>query len=237
MLLKWIHLKIPLTKYLTLQSLTQRKCSLHLLTFQCRPRIHSAKRGLVILEVKDLGGKHIYMVKSETKYFSYFWKRFAYNRNSWNKFYLKYSVHLFMTYLLMWFMGMCVMKIQSREMNLIHVSSSQKRPYTWPSFCEWASLNLCSIKAHVLKMLGDTFERHFGVSEVGHHFRIISSVQSLSHVQTLRPHESQHPRPPCPSPTPGVHSDSHPLSQWCHPAISSSPSPPAPKPSQHQSLF
>ena len=37
-----------------------------------------------------------------------------------------------------------------------------------------------------------------------------------------RPHESQHPRPPCPSPTPGVHSDSYPLNQWCHPAISSS---------------
>jgi len=56
---------------------------------------------------------------------------------------------------------------------------------------------------------------------------------------SLRPHESQHARPPCPSPTPGVHSDSHPSSQWCHPAISSSdfPSPPAPKPSQHQSLF
>ena len=39
---------------------------------------------------------------------------------------------------------------------------------------------------------------------------------------SLRPHESQHTRPPCPSPTPGVHSDSHPSSQWCHPAISSS---------------
>ena len=36
------------------------------------------------------------------------------------------------------------------------------------------------------------------------------------------PHESQHARPPCPSPTPRVHSDSHPLSQWCHSAISSS---------------
>ena len=36
------------------------------------------------------------------------------------------------------------------------------------------------------------------------------------------PHESQHPRPPCPSPTPGVHSDSGPSSRWCHPAISSS---------------
>ena len=39
---------------------------------------------------------------------------------------------------------------------------------------------------------------------------------------SFRPHESQHARPPCPSPTPGVHSDSRPLSQWCHPAISSS---------------
>ena len=50
-----------------------------------------------------------------------------------------------------------------------------------------------------------------------------SSVQfSRSVSDSLRPHESQHARPPCPSPTPGVHSDSHPLSQWCHPAISSS---------------
>ena len=39
---------------------------------------------------------------------------------------------------------------------------------------------------------------------------------------SLRPHELQHARPPCPSPTPGVHSDSHPSSQWCYPAISSS---------------
>ena len=39
---------------------------------------------------------------------------------------------------------------------------------------------------------------------------------------SLRPYESQHTRPPCPSPTPRVHSDSHPSSPWCHPAISSS---------------
>ena len=63
---------------------------------------------------------------------------------------------------------------------------------------------------------------------------------SLSVVSdSLRPHESQHARPPCPLPTPGVHSDSCPFSQWCHPAISSSvvPFPSAPNPSQHQSLF
>ena len=39
---------------------------------------------------------------------------------------------------------------------------------------------------------------------------------------SLRPHELQHARPPCPSPTPGVHLNSRPSSQWCHPAISSS---------------
>ena len=51
------------------------------------------------------------------------------------------------------------------------------------------------------------------------------SVQFSSVIQscpTLRPHESQHARPPCPSPTLGVHSNSCPLSRWCHPAISSS---------------
>ena len=39
---------------------------------------------------------------------------------------------------------------------------------------------------------------------------------------SLRPHESQHARPLCPSPTPGFHSNTCPSSQWCHPAISSS---------------
>ena len=39
---------------------------------------------------------------------------------------------------------------------------------------------------------------------------------------SLRPHELQHTRPPCPSPSPGIHSNSHPSRQWCHPAISSS---------------
>ena len=39
---------------------------------------------------------------------------------------------------------------------------------------------------------------------------------------SLRPHEPQHARPPCPSPTPGVHPNPCPLSRWCHPTISSS---------------
>ena len=52
----------------------------------------------------------------------------------------------------------------------------------------------------------------------------LSSVQFSRSVvsSSLRPHESQHARPLCPSPPPRVYSDSRPSSQWCHPAISSS---------------
>ena len=51
-----------------------------------------------------------------------------------------------------------------------------------------------------------------------------SSVQFSHSVvsDSLRPHESQHARPPCPSPTPRVYPNSCPSSWWCHPAISSS---------------
>ena len=52
----------------------------------------------------------------------------------------------------------------------------------------------------------------------------ISSVQFNRSIvsDSLRPYESQHARPPCPSPTPGVHPNPCPWSWWCHPAISSS---------------
>ena len=60
----------------------------------------------------------------------------------------------------------------------------------------------------------------------------ISSVQFSHSVlsSSLQPHESQHTRPPCTSPIPGVYPNSCPSSRW-------SPSPPAPNPSQHQGLF
>ena len=53
---------------------------------------------------------------------------------------------------------------------------------------------------------------------------IISTVQFSCSVMSdsLRPHEPQHARLPCPSPTTGVHPNSCPLSRWCHPTISSS---------------
>ena len=62
------------------------------------------------------------------------------------------------------------------------------------------------------------------------HFRLTTNPVVFSSVQfshsvvsnSLQPHGLQHTRPPCPSPPPGVYLNSGPLSQWCHPTISSS---------------
>ena len=61
-----------------------------------------------------------------------------------------------------------------------------------------------------------------GVKNEKHQEVRFSSAQFSCSVMSnsLGPHESHYARPPCPSPTPGVHSDSRPSSQWCHPAIS-----------------
>ena len=56
------------------------------------------------------------------------------------------------------------------------------------------------------------------------YINIFPNVQFSCSVMSdsLQPHESQHARPPCPSPTPGVHPNPCPLSRWCHPTILSS---------------
>ena len=72
------------------------------------------------------------------------------------------------------------------------------------------------------------------------HFAYLWSVQFSSSVvsDSLWPHGLQHTRPPCPSPTPGVYSNSCPLSQWCHPTTSSSVIPLSSfNLSQYQGLF
>ena len=56
----------------------------------------------------------------------------------------------------------------------------------------------------------------------GHEFDPSDQISHSVVPDSLWPHELQHARPPCPSPTPGVHWDSRPSSWWCHPAISSS---------------
>ena len=74
------------------------------------------------------------------------------------------------------------------------------------------------------KAVKDTFHYQRTEGCVIHLGSCLTSVQFSHSVvsDSLQPHESQHTRPPCPSPTPGVHSDSRPSSPWCHPAISSS---------------
>ena len=67
-----------------------------------------------------------------------------------------------------------------------------------------------------------------GRMKVWNHFHSTNSFWTLNQFShsvmsdSLQPHELQHARPPCPSPTPGVHPNPCPSSQWCHPAISSS---------------
>ena len=72
-----------------------------------------------------------------------------------------------------------------------------------------------------LPLFIDYVPSHFSCVQ---NFVILSSDQFSCSVvsDSLRPHESQHTRPPCPSPTPGVHPNPCPSIRWCHPAISSS---------------
>ena len=75
--------------------------------------------------------------------------------------------------------------------------------------------------------LGWAGEKWAGKESQKLHFHVnipLTSVQfSRSFVSdSLQPHESQHARPPCPSPTPRLHPNPHPLSRWCHPTILSS---------------
>ena len=85
---------------------------------------------------------------------------------------------------------------------------SFSRGSTWPRDRTWVSC-----------IVGRRFTLWATREALNHSsFQFSSSVVS----DTLRPHESQHARPPCPSPSPGVHSNSRLSSWWCHPAISSS---------------
>ena len=72
---------------------------------------------------------------------------------------------------------------------------------------------------HIKIVLGQTSKREECFPDQnGSSVQFSHSVMSYS----LWPHEPQHTRPPCPSPTPGVHLNPCPLSRWCHPTISSS---------------
>ena len=112
-----------------------------------------------------------------------------------------------------------------------------QEPFLW---CEW-KLNpqYCGAPFLLLRLAKNLSSMWRGYRETRKlvYFSVQFSCSLVSN--SLRPQELQHPRLLCPSPTPRVHSNSCPLSQWCHPTISSCviPSPPALNLSQHQGLF
>ena len=105
---------------------------------------------------------------------------------------------------------------------------------------KWVKVLLDEVKDHE-DVMSEKAALKLSIQKNIRSWHLVLSVQFSCSVMSdsLQPHEFQHTRPPCPSPSTRVHSNSRPSSQWCHPAISSSviPSPPAPNPSQHQSLF
>ena len=91
-------------------------------------------------------------------------------------------------------------------------------------FAVWATREAQSVKSWTSKP--NLYDISFSYWVTLHHSSIVfSSVHQFSRSvvsNSVRPHESQHARPPCPSPTPRVHPNSCASSWWCHPAISSS---------------
>ena len=102
--------------------------------------------------------------------------------------------------------------------NLVECQSSQGSTLSWKGQKPILSKELSTFKTCI--------KRHSFIQfiQVLINKYVYVSVQ-FSHLvmsDSLRPHGLQHARPPCPSPTPGVYSNSCPSSQWCHPTISSS---------------
>ena len=97
---------------------------------------------------------------------------------------------------------------------------------TWGQYAKW-NKQTEKDKCYIISLLCGIY---FLKSEQTKETKTNSSIQRTVLVQfsrsvvsnSLGPHEPQHARPPCPSPTPGVHLNACPSSWWCHPTISSS---------------
>ena len=103
--------------------------------------------------------------------------------------------------------------------------------YHYRKLASWNESQIQLTIFHPLSVQDQQIWKHIAVTRVCRSpYTCTDSLDDLSSVQfscsvvsdSLRPHESQHARPPCPSPTPGVDANSCPSSRWCHPAISSS---------------
>jgi len=125
----------------------------------------------------------------------------------------------------------------------------------WGNFCCWLKRDPCAldtaylpVSGFVRKVKGSAALSYYSSGPLWFCMRSATDCRAGTHVcccsvtkscLTLRSHGLQHARLPCPLLSPGVCSDSCPLTQWCHPTISSPvvPSPPAFNLSQHQGLF
>ena len=103
---------------------------------------------------------------------------------------------------------------------------------TGPVLAMYSWCSLCWLFKDQLKLVVSSYrwKRYHGILTSSLFPTFFFLIYTFSSVQfsrsvvsnSLPPHESQHATPPCPSPAPGVYSDSCPSSWWCHPAISSS---------------
>ena len=103
-------------------------------------------------------------------------------------------------------------QVETTRIQMIYPSATERE-------LKWLYWHQTKYTLKQQKLVTRDTEGHFiMLKEAVYQVQFSCSVVSNS----VQPHESQHARPPCPSPAPGVHSDSRPSSQWCHPAISSS---------------
>ena len=119
--------------------------------------------------------------------------------------------------------------LQARILEWVAISfsrgSSRPRYQTWISCIAGRHFTLWATREGVESKKGYKWiylQNRNRVTDVENKLNGSVQFSCLVVSDSLRPHESQHARPPCPSPTPGVYSNSCPSSQWCHPAISSS---------------
>ena len=107
--------------------------------------------------------------------------------------------------------------LQAKIVEWVAISSS--RGSSWPR----DQTHVSCTGRHILYHWATWKSSHYAYKYGRILFMICISHFSCSVVSdSLLPHEPQHARPPCPSPTPGVHPNPCPLSRWCHPTISSS---------------
>ena len=98
----------------------------------------------------------------------------------------------------------------------------------WLVFCDSGFQTVCPLMEMAKRLMSAFWWERLPKGKTGScsdrrdHTQSVSQFSHSVVSNSLWPHESQHTRPPCPSPTPGVHSDSCPSSPWCHPTISSS---------------